>query len=303
VDETVRILTASLILAIPVVVAVLAFLVWWLTGRVLRPVEAIRSEVANIQGTELHRRVPVPGSYDEISRLAWTMNAMLDRVEHAIERQRRFVADASHELRSPLARIRADLEVGIAYPNTQDPDGLHRSLLADTIGLQELVDDLLLHARLESGSIGPASAPVDLDDLLLDEARRLRQRGRVRVDTSAISAARVLGDPKQLRRAIGNLTSNAERHATTTVTLELRENAEHSVLVVADDGPGIPVRDHATVFQRFTRLDDARSREAGGSGLGLAIVHDIVARHGGTIAITSSDGDGARFVVTLPRID
>jgi signal transduction histidine kinase len=171
------------------------------------------------------------------------------------------------------------------------------------IGLQELVDDLLLHARLESGSIGPASAPVDLDDLLLDEARRLRQRGRVRVDTSAISAARVLGDPKQLRRAIGNLTSNAERHATTTVTLELRENAEHSVLVVADDGPGIPVRDHATVFQRFTRLDDARSHEAGGSGLGLAIVHDIVARHGGTIAITSSDGDGARFVVTLPRID
>jgi signal transduction histidine kinase len=303
VDETVRILTASLILAIPAVVAVLAFLVWWLTGRVLRPVEAIRSEVANIQGTDLQRRVPVPGSYDEISRLARTMNAMLDRVEHATERQRRFVADASHELRSPLARIRADLEVGIAYPNTQDPDGLHRSLLADTIGLQELVDDLLLEARLESGSVGPASAPVDLDDLLLDEARRLRQRDLVRVDTSAISAARVLGDPKQLRRAIGNLTSNAERHATTTVTLELRENAEHSVLVVADDGPGIPVRDHATVFKPFTRLDDARSHEAGGSGLGLAIVHDIVARHGGTIAITSSDGDGARFVVTLPRID
>jgi signal transduction histidine kinase len=303
VDESVRILTTSLTLAIPVAVALLAILVWWLTGRVLRPVEAIRSEVASIHGTELHRRVPVPGSHDEISRLARTMNAMLDRVEHAIERQRRFVADASHELRSPLTRIRADLEVVIAHPDTLDPERVYRSLLADTIDLQELVDDLLLHARLESGPTSRPSAPVDLDDLLLREARRLRERGLVRVDTSAVSAARVLGDPKQLDRAIRNLTSNAERHAATTVFLELQEQAEHSVLVVADDGPGIPAQHHATVFQRFARLDGARSRDAGGSGLGLAIVHDIVARHGGTIAIASTDGQGARFVVTLPRTD
>jgi signal transduction histidine kinase len=302
VDESVRILTASLTLAIPVVVALLAILVWWLTGRVLRPVEAIRAEVASIHGTELHRRVPVPGSHDEISRLARTMNAMLDRVEHAIEQQRRFVADASHELRSPLTRIRADLEVGVAHPDTLDPERVYGSLLADTIDLQQLVDDLLLHARLESGSTPWPHAPVDLDDLLLREARRLRERG-VRVDTSAVSAARVLGDARQLDRAIRNLTSNAERHAATTVTLELKEQAEHSVLVVADDGPGIPSRHHATVFQRFARLDGARSRDAGGSGLGLAIVHDIVSRHGGTIAIASTDGQGARFVVKLPRAD
>jgi signal transduction histidine kinase len=303
VNESVRILTASLALAIPVVVALLAFLVWWLTGRVLRPVEAIRSEVASIQATELHRRVPVPGTYDEISRLARTMNAMLDRVEHAIERQRRFVADASHELRSPLTRIRADLEVAIAYPDTLDPETVYRGLLADTIGLQELVDDLLLHARLGSGSTSRPRAQVDLDDLLLTEAWRLRERSLVRVDTSAVSAARVLGDAKQLDRAIRNLTSNAERHARTTVTLELQEETEHSVLVVADDGPGIPAEHHATVFQRFTRLDGARSRDAGGSGLGLAIVHDIVAGHGGTIVVASTDGQGARFVVTLPRTD
>jgi signal transduction histidine kinase len=303
VDESVRILTTSLTLAIPVVVVLLAILVWWLTGRVLRPVEAVRSEVASIHGTELHRRVPVPGSHDEISRLARTMNAMLDRVERAIEQQRRFLADASHELRGPLTRIRADLEVGIAHPDTLDPERVYPSLLADTVDLQELVDGLLLHARLESGANIWPSTPVDLDDLLLREARRLRERGLVRVDTSAVSAARVLGDPKLLDRAIRNLTSNAERHAATTVTLELQEQAEHSVLVVADDGPGIPAQHHATVFQRFTRLDDARSRDAGGSGLGLAIVHDTVARHGGTIAITSSDGHGARFVVTLPRID
>jgi signal transduction histidine kinase len=303
VNESVRILTGSLTLAIPVVVTLLAILVWWLTGRVLRPVESIRSEVASIQGTDLHRRVLVPGSDNEISRLARTMNAMLDRLEHAMERQRRFVADASHELRSPLTRIRSDLEVGIAHPNTLDPDSVYRSILAESIVLQELVDDMLFRARSEADSISRPSAPVDLDDLVLDEARRLRERGRVRVNVSAVSAARVLGDPKQLARAIRNLTSNAERHATTTVTLELQETAEHGVLVVADDGPGIPVQHHATVFERFTRLDEARSRDAGGSGLGLSIVHDIVTHHGGTIIIASSEGEGARFVVTLPRID
>ena len=303
VDESVRILTTSLTLAIPAVVTLLGFLVWWLTGRVLRPVESIRSEVASIQGTELHRRVPVPGSYDEISRLARTMNEMLDRLEHAIDQQRRFVADASHELRSPLTRIRSDLEVGIAYPHTRDPDSTYRSLLADMISLQGLVDDLLFRARSESGSISRSSEPIDLDDLVLEEARRLRERGRVQVDVRAVSAARVLGDAEQLARAIRNLTSNAERHATRTVTLELRENAEHSLLVVADDGPGIPAQHHATVFKPFTRLDEARSRDAGGSGLGLAIVHDIVEHHRGAVTIASSDGEGARFVVTLPRAD
>jgi signal transduction histidine kinase len=303
VDESVRILTTSLTLAIPAVVTLLGFLVWWLTGRVLRPVESIRSEVASIQGTELHRRVPVPGSYDEISRLARTMNEMLDRVEHAIGQQRRFVADASHELRSPLTRIRSDLEVGIAYPHTRDPDSTYRSLLADTISLQGLVDDLLFRARSESGPISRPSEPIDLDDLVLEEAQRLRERGRVQVDVRAVSAARVLGDAEQLARAIRNLTSNAERHATRTVTLELREDAEHSLLVVADDGPGIPAQHHATVFKPFARLDEARSRDAGGSGLGLAIVHDIVEHHRGAVTIASSDGEGARFVVTLPRAD
>jgi signal transduction histidine kinase len=132
----------------------------------------------------------------------------------------------------------------------------------------------------------------------------LRERGRVQVDVRAVSAARVLGDAEQLARAIKNLTSNAERHATRTVTLELRENAEHSLLVVvADDGPGIPAQHHATVVKPFIRLDEARSRDAGGSGLGLAIVHDIVEHHRGAVTIASSDGEGARFVVTLPRAD
>lgn len=300
VHETVRILAASLAISVPVVTVLLAVLVWRLTGRVLRPVEAIRAEVAEIQGSELHRRVPSPRSDDEIARLARTMNEMLDRVEQATQLQRQFVADASHELRSPLTRIRSSLEVSLAHPKTVEQQELHRTLLADTTDLQRLVEDLLWLARAESGALGTRHEPVDLDDLVLAEARRLRLRGAVQVDVRAVSAARTLGDAYQLACLIGNLASNAERHAERCVTFALGERDGRSRLVVADDGPGIPPEHHATVFKRFTRLDEARSRDAGGSGLGLAIVDDIVRRHGGTIAISSANGGGARFVVNLP---
>ena len=303
VNESVRILTLTLALAIPVVLLLLAVLIWWLTGRTLRPVESIREEVASIQGTELDRRVHVSGSFDEISRLALTMNAMLDRVELAANRERMFVADASHELRSPLTRIRCDLELGIAHPQAVNPATTFHSLLADVGLLQDLVDDLLFLARSESGSIAAPTTPVDLDDVVLEEARRLRLRGRVRVDTSDLSAARTHGDRSQLARAVRNLGSNAERHARTVVRFELSELDGRSELVVADDGPGIPEHLQAKVFERFARLDEARSRDAGGSGLGLAIVRDIVTRHEGTVTITSSAGEGARFRVSLPRAE
>jgi signal transduction histidine kinase len=259
--------------------------------------------VASIRGTELHRRVPEPDSHDEISRLARTMNQMLDRVEHATERQRSFVADASHELRGPLTRMRSSLDVAIAHPATSDPRELYPSLLDDTADLQKLVDDLLFLARSDSGAFARPTTPVDLDDLVLDEARGLRERDQVRVDTSGVSVARTLGDSHQLARAIRNLASNAERHADSRVTFELRERGDESELVVGDDGPGIPPEHHAAVFKRFTRLDEARSRDAGGAGLGLAIVHDIVTRHGGTVTVDGADGGGARLVVRLPRAD
>lgn len=303
VNESVRILVSSLAIAIPTVTILLAILLWWLTGRILRPVESIRAEVASIQGTELHRRVPVPRSDDEISRLAHTMNAMLERVEEATGRQQRFVADASHELRGPLTRLRSELEVAMAHPETSDPRAMYPSLLSDTIELNELVDDLLFLARSESGAFSRPAVAVDLDDLVLDEARRLKERGSVQVNASAVSAARALGDSQQLSRAIRNLASNAERHAASCVTFALREYDEKVELVVADDGPGIPPEHHAEVFKRFTRLDEARSRDAGGAGLGLAIVHDIVTRHDGTIEIAAQNGGGARFLLTLPRGD
>jgi len=303
VDESVAILKRSLAVAIPVVTGVLALLVWWLTGRVLRPVESIRREVASIEGHELHRRVPAPGSEDEIARLASTMNEMLDRVQHATDRQRRFVADASHELRGPLTRLRSSLEVTIAHPDGVDAVSLSRELLGDTVELQKLVDDLLFLARSESGSLEVPHQPVDLDDLVLEEARRLRERGTVRVDVSAVSAARTWGSADQLTRAVRNLSSNAERHAEQRVTFELREIDGRSELVVADDGPGIAPEHRELVFTRFARLDEARSRDAGGSGLGLAIVQDIVTRHDGWVGVVEHAGPGARFVVDLPRAE
>ena len=303
VDESVDILKRSLAVAIPVVTGLLALLVWWLIGRVLRPVESIRREVASIEGHELHRRVPVAASEDEIARLASTMNEMLDRVQQATDRQRRFVADASHELRGPLTRLRSSLEVTIAHPDGVDAVTQSRELLGDTVELQKLVDDLLFLARSESGSLEVPHQPVDLDDLVLEEARRLRERGAVRVDVSAVSAARTWGSADQLTRAVRNLSSNAERHAAHRVTFELREVDGRSELVVADDGPGIAPEHRELVFTRFARLDEARSRDAGGSGLGLAIVKDIVTRHHGWVGAVEPRGPGARFVVALPRAE
>jgi signal transduction histidine kinase len=300
VTDSVEALVYSLLVTIPLVTLLLALVVRWLTGRVLAPVESIRVAVAGIRGADLDRRVPTPQSRDEIARLARTMNDMLARVQDATERQRRFVADASHELRSPLTRLRSSLEMAIAHPDGE-PDAVLHHLWEDTVSLQRLVDDLLLLARSEAGAQQRVRTPVDLDDLVLAEAKHLRERARVDVDASRVSAARTVGDPQQLARVVANLTSNAERHAASRVTFELREVGNAAKLVVADDGPGIPPEHRKTVFTRFTRLDEARSRGAGGFGLGLAIVADIVARHDGKVSVVSHDGAGARFEVTLPR--
>jgi signal transduction histidine kinase len=302
VTESVRILMLSLAISIPIAVSLLAVVVWWLMGRALAPVEAIRAEVSGMHVADLHMRVPVRNTDDEISRLARTMNALLERVEQATNRQREFVADASHELRGPLTRIRSLLEVSIAHPASSKPEPTYRSVLSDITKLQQLVDDLLFLAQSESGRQKVPNVAVDLDDLVLEQVRELRARGRARVDASAVSAARVRGDANQLRRAISNLASNAERHAT-NITFELREYDGQSELVVADDGPGIPEEQREAVFQRFTRLDDTRSRDSGGMGLGLAIVHDIVARHSGTISIGTSETGGARIILRFARAD
>ena len=300
IEESVRILTVSLLVTVPVVVALLAALVWWLVGRTLRPVETIRAAVADIGGSDLDHRVVVPPGDDEIARLARTMNGMLDRLEDAARRQQRFVADASHELRSPLTRIRTELEVDLAHPATADGDATRRSVLEETAGLQRLVDDLLQLARSDESAAPGRHEAVDLDDIVLRQARRLSVGDRVTVDASGVSAAQVVGDPDQITRAVGNVVDNAARHATSTITLTLVERDGTAVLSVADDGPGIPADQRNRIFERFTRLDDSRTAGDGGTGLGLAIARAIVERHGGTIEVDPDHSPGARFVVRLP---
>ncbi|HEY4607342.1 MAG TPA: HAMP domain-containing sensor histidine kinase [Acidimicrobiia bacterium] len=301
VGESVAILAGSLAVTIPVVVLLLAALVWWLVGRTLSPVEDIRAEVAEIGQAELGRRVPQPPGDDEIARLADTMNRMLDRLQESGTRQQAFVADASHELRSPLTRIRSNLEVDLASNQGGGSGATLATILEEVIGLQRLVEDLLHLARSDAGQGTTRAEPVDLDDLVLEAAQAARAEGKVTVDSSGVSGAQVMGDAHQLARAIRNLADNAVRHASQVVRLGLSESGEQVVLVIEDDGPGIPEEERERVFERFTRLDQARTPGQGGTGLGLAIARDIVERHGGTITVESGDDRGAKFVVTLPR--
>jgi signal transduction histidine kinase len=229
----------------------------------------------------------------------WVVGRTLRPVEVANRRQQRFIADASHELRSPLARMRSELEVDLAHREGSDPWRTHRSVLDEIERLQRLVDDLLQFARTDAAGSPPAASVVDLDDLVLAEAERMRANGRLRVDISALSAAQLVGDPDGLARAIRNLADNAAQHARTTVAFSLAESDGHAVLAVTDDGPGIPPGEAERVFERFTRLDPARQTD-GGAGLGLAIAREIVTRHGGTITVDPERDAGARLVVTLP---
>lgn len=300
VDESVGVLRASLLAAVPVSTAVLAGLVWWLVGRVLRPVDAIRAEVDRISASRLDRRVPEPPTGDEIARLARTMNAMLDRLARSAERQRRFVADAAHELRSPLARIRAELEVDRAHPASADLGSTHASVLAQAVALQRLVDDLLLLARADSGAVQRSAGPVDLDDVVLAV---LRDRGDPRADARGVAPVQVPGDAEQLARAVRNLLDNAARHAAERIVVVLTASAGGAELTVSDDGPGIPLEQAGRVFERFTRLDDARRSGDGGAGLGLAIARDIAERHGGTLTVADDGSAGASLVLRLPTSD
>ncbi|GAA2083363.1 HAMP domain-containing sensor histidine kinase [Kitasatospora saccharophila] len=303
VDAAGRTAAAALAVALPLLVALVALVTWRVTGRALRPVEAIRSEVAEITGHDLHRRVPVPRTADEVSRLAVTVNATLDRLEDAGQRQRRFIADASHELRSPIAVLRTQLEVALAHPDPESWPELLADALQDTVRLQDLAADLLLLARLDAAD-PVATELLDLDVLFAD-VLDARPADRVPVRAELADGVRVLGNRTWLTRLLTNLVDNAQRYAEGRVEVRLAVEDGAAVLEVRDDGPGIPEPDRERVFERFTRLDDARSRELGGAGLGLAIARDLVEHHGGTLcAAGQPDGAelpcGARLVARLP---
>ncbi|MCF2540660.1 HAMP domain-containing histidine kinase [Streptomyces sp. FB2] len=283
--------TTAMLIGFPLLLAVVAGATWLVTRRALSPVEGIRREMAAITASEdLARRVPVPATHDEVARLALTTNETLAALESSVERQRRFVADASHELRSPIASLRTQLEVGAAHPELLDLDGA----VTDTVRLQTLAADLLLLARLDAGE-RPGDARFDLGALAREHAE-----GRAGVTVTADEVP-VAGSRAQVGRVLTNLLDNARRHARSAVTVGVRAEGEWAVVAVADDGDGVPEADRERIFERFVRLDEARSRDDGGAGLGLAIARDVAVRHGGTLTVGRAPAGGALFELRLPR--
>ncbi|WFE34540.1 HAMP domain-containing sensor histidine kinase [Micromonospora sp. WMMD975] len=336
-----------LFVGFPLLVAGLAVVAWRVVGATLRPVEELRSGAAEITGRAGAERLPVPAGQDEIHRLAVTLNDMLDRLAASRDRQRAFVADAAHELRSPLTNMRTALEVARRLGDDTDWPAVADDLLADTERLSRLVDDLLLLARLDeqpppdrrgragagqpehrgraggggpehrgrAGGGGPESqgragdgrlapvGPVELGELLRGVAARYPSPPLWL--TSPDGARWTEGDPGELRRVLVNLVENALRHADNGVELAVSgPDGPYHLVTVTDDGPGIPAADRERVFARFTRLDDARARDAGGAGLGLAIVRELVRRAGGTVELADATpgaaAPGLRVTVRLP---
>ncbi|GAB2859623.1 sensor histidine kinase [Nocardioides pacificus] len=299
VDDSTDALVTPLVVGLPLVLLLVGGTTWVVATRALAPVERIRREVEQITGDRLDRRVPEPSSRDEVHRLARTMNQMLGRLQDSRDKQRQFVADASHELRSPLASIRQTAEVARAHPGALPEGELAEAVMEESVRMQRLVEQLLMLTRADEGATARPEQDVDLDDLVLSEAKRVRRAG-LAVDTSGVGAGRVRGDEAALAQVVRNLVDNAVRHARTRLAVSVREQDSGVELVIEDDGPGIPEDQRERVFERFVRLDEARARDAGGSGLGLAIVREIVAAHGGSVGVAVSALGGARFVVRLP---
>jgi signal transduction histidine kinase len=298
----VRTALTVMLIGFPLLLAVVAVVTWLVTRRALRPVEGIRTEMAAITASEdLARRVPVPDTHDEVARLALTTNETLAALEASVERQRRFVADASHELRSPIASLRTQLEVGAAHPELLDLDGA----VEDTVRLQGLTADLLLLARLDAGerpgtafSRGTTPKPPARFDLGALAREQAEGRAGVTVDAQVVQVA---GSRAQVGRVLTNLLDNARRHARSAVTVTVRQEGDRAVVAVADDGDGVAETDRERIFERFVRLDEARSRDDGGAGLGLAIARDVAVRHGGTLTVGRAPTGGALFELRLPQ--
>ncbi|MGW8983477.1 ATP-binding protein [Streptomyces parvus] len=297
-QEAVNTVRGAMLTGLPVLLVVVAGVTWLVTRRALRPVEGIRQEMAAITASEdLARRVPEPDSRDEIAALARTTNETLTVLEASVERQRRFVADASHELRSPIASLRTQLEVAEAHPELLDLPGA----VADTVRLQVLAADLLLLARLDAGE-KPGGGTVELGALVREEvSQRTGDRIAVAVEAPESGAFEVNGSRGQLSRVIGNLLDNAQRHAEGSVAVSVAADGRGVRVEVRDDGAGVPEEERERIFERFVRLDDARSRDDGGAGLGLAIARDVAARHGGTLTVHRAAEGGAAFRLWLPR--
>ena len=300
VDESLGTVVPLVVVAVPVLLVLVALTTWVVVGRALRPVEAMRRSVEAVTASSLDQRIPEPGGSDEIARLAATMNRMLQRLDHSQQAQRRFVSDASHELKSPLASLRQYAEVATSYPDRLGAEELAEAIREEGGRLEAIVRGMLVLARADESSLVGAGHDVDLDDLLLTEASRLRSSSALQIDSSGVGPGRVSGNAELLAQVVRNLVDNAARHASGRIGLSLSEFDGFVTLAVDDDGPGIPAAERERVFERFVRLDEARARESGGSGLGLAIVRELVAAHGGVASVDESALGGARLQIRLP---
>ena len=299
IGDSQRILRLTLLGTYPLLLLVLALIAWRVVGAALRPVEILRSTAERISGTGQDSRLPVPASLDEVHALAVTLNSMLDRLSASRARQRAFVADAAHELRSPLSSMQTQLEVADRLGESTE---VTRELQTEVARMSALVEDLLVLARLDRDASPPRPRqPVPVRDLLLDVVHR-PAGARVGVTTGVLPDTLVLGEPEALRRAIGNLVDNAVRHAATVVRVEAQVRGSMVEVLVSDDGGGVPEADRERVFDRFTRLDEARDRDAGGSGLGLSIVRELVEQSGGTVVLEAGAAGGLVARVSLQAL-
>jgi signal transduction histidine kinase len=291
-------LAVVLTLGVPVGTAMVGVWRWWLAGRRLRPVELLRAELDEINAADLRRRISVPPRHDEFHSLVTAVNATLDRLEAAVEQQRRLVSDVSHDLRSPIAGLRAELEAALLDPEGADLRAALAKTLKNTERLQNIVTELLVLARRDAGLPGRAQ-PIDLGELAEREVARRPRRVLAKVDAEPGVVARV--NDLDIGRVLTNLLDNAARHAESQVIVTVRRQNGDAVVEVFNDGEEIAPEDRDRIFERFIRLPASRERDSGGTGLGLAISREIATTYSGTLTV--ADGDcGARFVLTLPLL-
>jgi signal transduction histidine kinase len=299
VDDAIYAVIVALLLGLPLLTVATGCAAFLFVGRTLRPVEAMRRQAASITSRNLHERLPVPAADDEIAALASTMNTMLDRIEASSAAQRRFVGDASHELRSPLATVQANADLLEAASLPAAPARSVARIRTESARMARLVEDLLLLARVDNDELRLRRQDVDLDDLAYMERERLAEMKPDLAVRAAVQPVRVTGDADALLRVVRNLVDNSARHAAHGLTISVGSDSHWAEMVIGNDGPPIPAADRSRIFDRFVRLDDSRSRTGGGTGLGLSIARDIVQAHGGTLTVDDLP-DGAAMRIRLP---
>jgi signal transduction histidine kinase len=298
INDATRSLTVRVAIGTPLLALAFGVLTWFVVGRAMKPVESTRLAVAGIVDLESGERVENPRTGDELESLVSTMNLLLDRLQVSVEREQRFISDASHELRSPIAAVRAILESG--DPSVAGSWDSKLAALGALQRLQDLADQLLVLDRTAESRREILRQPVDVDEWVFAVAEQLRGTTNLTIDTTSVSGGQVLATEVDVIRIVDNLMANAARYAQRTVKLSLVEQDGWVRFEVTDDGPGIPAEKQMEIFERFTRLDTDRGQNTGGAGLGLAIVRDLIDRYRGSVEVTSQNGSGATFVVMLP---